>query len=178
MIEYPSTVLQEIAGGVLIVSGSRSIKEAPDLIAGVVKLAQDRRWAIACGDAAGVDSLVITRACAGGVPLVVLGCEEVGYIRAWTPSRVVKWLVPGGSKSGHGMDSCFIIRDWHLAILGSKAPAAGFCGVWDGKSKGTETTARMCEKCNVPGMLINAYTGEKRKWEKREDGENTETNAS
>ncbi len=157
MTAFPPALLSRVAPGALVVSGSRSFEYhdmhwAKERSAYVAFLAQQRGWAIVVGDALGVDTYVIQRACLLKIPLVVLGCETVGHIRAMLTTaqraHALTWLVPGGTHK-----TCFAIRDAALAELAATAEKRGFYGVWDGASRGTQLTFEKCKALGIPGVL-------------------------
>jgi hypothetical protein len=145
---FSQEIMNAVQNGVLIVSGSRSIQQTPH-VAWAVDLAKERGWAVAVGDATGVDTLVMKQCELQGVPYIVLGCEAVGHCRNCSPGAI-SWLIPGGDVRG----SCYLIRDRALAELASRAPKAGFVGIWDGKSRGTRYTMEACTSVGIGCLLL------------------------
>ena len=150
MIEFKASILARVQQGALVVAGSRGLIGYHGFAQYACKLASERGWCIVVGDARGVDTLVIRMSKTCGVPLVVLGCQAVGELRLTPHTSALTQLIPGGQRSG----SCFVIRDEALATLAATSEQHGFIGLWNGKSRGTQHTAKFCRLRGIPGMLM------------------------
>lgn len=162
--EFSQTILDTVKNGALVVSGSRSLYGTKFHWFGekVYELVEERDWATIVGDARGVDTIVINTIEFYKAPLVILGCEAVGKIRAdHHPLYAHTQLIKGGNHL-----SCYVVRDKALAHLALEAKEHGFIGLWDGQSKGTRHTANYCKKVGIAGMILNPDGKVIERWKK------------
>lgn len=150
--------------GILLITGSRSLADQTALLEWFGQLAlstaYERGWDIYVGDATGADEAVV-RACKKSVlpvNLTVWGCQAIGKLRLINvPSDVKTILVEGGTASGRGEDSCFIVRDQQMVeAVAREVTQFGVMALWDGKSTGTRATYNMARSFGIPGIVYGS----------------------